>query len=212
VPDSPSLFEHFFCWLNRHAPQYVDDLRRSFGAPTTREVLLYYCRTRDEGAWLAMDYNSATGRHLPTDTLAVLRQWFAALRLSRLDRDRTVGWRPVHPAEVTSLLPEDHIEAIELAHALRPILRGIYSGSFDFGGGPRRVRPLEVQDRRRARPTFDRVKGRVEQALAQGCISWEVFDGMTEEAMRAHFHPESKTARNVVRAVRNALRGEHRNC
>jgi hypothetical protein len=30
--ESPTLFEHFFLWLNRHAPQYLDDLRRSFGA------------------------------------------------------------------------------------------------------------------------------------------------------------------------------------
>jgi hypothetical protein len=120
VPDSPSLLEHFFRWLNRHAPQYLDDLRRSFGAPTTREVLAHYCRTRDEGAWLLDAYYGATGRHLPTDTLAVLRQWFAALRLSRLDR--TAGWLPVHPDLLMALLPEHHAEDIERGHALRPVL------------------------------------------------------------------------------------------
>lgn len=79
--------------------------------------------------------------------------------------------------------------------------------------GERRYRVrVEVRDRRRERPTFDRVKGRVEQEPAQGRISWEAFDRMTEDEMRARFHPESKQARNYVRAVREGLRLERRNC
>jgi hypothetical protein len=159
VPDSPSLFEHFFEWLNRHAPQYLDDLRRSFGAPTTREVLAYYCRTRDAGAWLLDAYYGATGRHLPTDTLAVLRQWFAALRLSWLDRDPTAGWQPVHSAQLMRLLPEDHIEGIALGHALRPLLGGIWSGSFELGGERHRVR-VETEPEPEPEPARARARAR----------------------------------------------------
>jgi hypothetical protein len=58
---------------------------------------------------------------------------------------------------------------------------------------------------------LDRVKARVEQELDEGRISWEAFDRMTEEEMRARFHPESKKARNYVRAVREEMRLKRRN-
>jgi hypothetical protein len=68
--------------------------------------------------------------------------------------------------------------------------------------------PLKKQAVSR-RPTFDLVCRRVEAALARG-LAWAEYDVMTEEAMRAMFHPESPTARNTVRVVRQALRERRR--
>jgi hypothetical protein len=140
------------------------------------------------------------------------------LRVALLDRVRPGGiwrllWLPDKPRG--KAVPFDNDQLAELV----PDSFDIKRANFDdpeksdviLGGRRYRVR-VEVRDRRRERPTLDCVKGRVEQELAQGRISWEAFDRMTEEEMRARFHPESKKARNYVRAVREALRLERRNC
>jgi len=105
---------------------------------------------------------------------------------------------PFKPGQLAELTADDFL--ITRANFDDPEISGIR-----LGGQVRRVR-VEVRDSLPARPTFDLVKGRVKEALAKGLISWEAFDQMTEEAMRARFHPESKTSRNVVRTVREALR------
>lgn len=133
-----------------------------------------------------------------------LVEWREELLAELLRRVQARSWKlirlPNEPGQV-----EDELTDLE------PDDLDIPKSEVILGGQRYRVR-VEVRDRRRERPTFDRVKGRVEQALAQGRISWETFDRMTEEAMRARFHPESKTARNIVRAVREALRRERHNC
>lgn len=202
--DSPDLFEHLFRWLNRYAPQYLDDLRRSSDAPTAKEVLSYYCRTRDEGAWLSLAYRETTGRYLPTDTLAVLRQWFTQLRLSWLGRDPVTGWQPVHSAQLMRLLPEDHIEGIELMHALRPVLGGIYSGIFDFGGERHRVR-AEPQHRSL---TADRIEQAMRTDIANGKLSLVDLARKAPDPRRyteAYLASQYRASRKICRTARDRI-------
>lgn len=109
-------------------------------------------------------------------------------------------WLPDDPSQDAEALAEDRLAD------LVPENLDIEKSEVILGEQHYRARVELPQGQRHARPTFDLVKSRVEEALAQGRISSEVFDGATEEAMRARFHRESRTARNVVRAVRYALR------
>ena len=124
-------------------------------------------------------------------------------RAALLDRVRRGRWRlvslPDNPARRAVEFQADQLGE------LTPDSFDIAASAVILGGRRWRVR-LEEQDHPRRRPIFDLVMGRVEEALAEGRISWADFLAMSEEAMRARFHGESRTARNVVRAVRAALR------
>jgi hypothetical protein len=140
-----SLSEHLFLWLTRNAPRYLDELRESFGATTAKEVLAYYLRTGDAGVWLGIAYRDRTGRYLPAETRHVLRGWVSEFcdgpdETRWIDRYPGSQWQPVTAAQLRRILPEEHLEGVELAHALRPLLQAIHAGVLDFGGERHAVR------------------------------------------------------------------------
>ncbi len=137
------------------------------------------------------------------DRLRPIDERLRRLRAALLDRVRRGRWRlvslPDNPARRAVAFQADQLGE------LTPDSFDIAASAVILGGRRWRVR-LEEQDHPRRRPIFDLVMARVEKALAEGRISWADFLAMSEEAMRARFHAESRTARNVVRAVRAALR------
>lgn len=146
--DGQSLFEHLFSWLQRNSPDFLEELRRSFGARTAKEVLAYYLRTADDGVWLGAAYIAATGSPLTPVMVEHLRRWVEAL-IAGPDARGWFGrgpgagaWR-VAPSELRALLPPAHFGELETTYALRPVLRALYAGELDFGGERCRVRVFE---------------------------------------------------------------------